>query len=324
MLRLFILIFFCTCCINSFAASSDTLQVISKNDKWVIAHKVQKGETLFMLARRYHVPPAMLADANHINYQAALPVDSDIFIPLGAFNQLSSMPANASDARPLIYTTGEKDFLFRISRYAGVHQRVMQQWNNLQGNTVEPGTNLFVGWMLYDASMPAEMTETKPAPKQETTNVFVQKPVQQTETAKPAEQPGVKKLADGTIVIQMPKEVPPPDTLTVEEKAYMSETNNEQFLAKESGTAVFVDMKGTGKTKNFDFYYVFHSAARRGTIIKVFNPGTGQKVFAKVLGPIPNTRQYHNAIIGISSESKKQLGISTSENKAWCELSYAP
>jgi hypothetical protein len=56
-------------------------------------------------------------------------------------------------------------------------------------------------------------------------------------------------------------------------------------------------------------------------VVKVFNPGSGKTIYVKVLGPLPDTKLYANSIIGISSGAKEALGVT--DNRTWCELSYA-
>ena len=120
--------------------------------------------------------------------------------------------------------------------------------------------------------------------------------------------------ADTIIRIKMK----PVDTLTPEEKIYMEQTHNEADVTEEKGSAVFFG-KG-GKIKGTDMYYGFHNTAPKGTIIKVYNPGTDRTVYVKVLSVIPGTKQYHNSIIGISAGAMEELG--TIQERVWCELSY--
>ena len=75
-------------------------------------------------------------------------------------------------------------------------------------------------------------------------------------------------------------------------------------------------MKGT------EMYFALHGTAPKGTIIKVYNPGTDKQVFVKVIGTLPGTKQYYNSIIGIAGGAKDVLGVT--DEKAWCELKYAP
>jgi LysM repeat protein len=110
---------------------------------------------------------------------------------------------------------------------------------------------------------------------------------------------------------------PGPDTLSVDQHAYLSQTGNESNLTEEKGSAVFYG--GVGRPNGP--YYAFHNGTSRGTIIKVFNPGNGKTIYVKVMGPLPNTKQYYNATIGISGTAKDALGVT--DSKAWCELKFA-
>ncbi len=277
------------------------LTTIHKN-KLVVVHKVKSGETLFMLARRYHVPPAMLADANGLNYQSGL--GKIVYIPLGAYNRKKVVPSNLSQARPLYYKAGRFDNLYIIAKYASVKQKVIQGWNNMADNKISEGQLLKVGWVLYDATqLPFARKDTS----QNVTGNNVNNTVKTVVTNRFGQ-------ADTIITIKAP------DTLSKIEKKYLSQTSDETLIIEEKGSAVFFEMPV--KSSSNKVYYAFHNKAPRGAVIKVVNPGTNKKVFVKVLGNVPNTKQYYNALIGISENAKKELGIT--ENKAWCELTYWP
>lgn len=275
-------------------ADGKLLTIVRKN-KLVIAHKVKSGETLFMLARRYHVPPAMLADANGLNYQSSL--GKTLYIPLGAYNRLKVLPSNLSEARTLYYKVGRYDNLFIVARYVGVKQKVLQGWNAMTDNKVKDGQLLKVGWVLFDDTQ-------KPFAKKDSSGKTIVNKDGST----------IAKLGDGVTVITLK----PKDTLSKIHRRYVNQTSNETVVAEDKGSAVFFPMS----VKNAKIHYAFHNKATRGTIIKVVNPGTNMHIFAKVLGPVPQTKQYYNAVIGISETAKKELGIT--EDKAWCELYYSP
>ena len=86
---------------------------------------------------------------------------------------------------------------------------------------------------------------------------------------------------------------------------------------KETGTVVFFDM---GKTPDKTIY-AFHNTAPKGSVIRVYNPGTGAVIFAKVLGPLPGIKLYHGAIMGVSSNAKNKLSLG--DSRAWCQLEFA-
>lgn len=280
----------------------DTLEVIFHDDKWVIVHSAAQGDNVFKLARKYHVPVNMLAAANDITFQTEIEPGKLIYIPFGAFNQAKEVSGYRLDVRPVRYQVRKYDNLYRLAHLAGVQQKQMQKWNGMPDNYIEEGMVLFAGWVLYDVSNgpiadTVEVNEHKPAGNQGTTT----------------KKGGVEE----TVIIVRKSYL---DTLPEVERMYLSQTKNEQVVNEEKGSAVFFENKG--KLQNSSVTYAFHNTASRGTIIKVYNPGTDKTAFVKVLGPIPDAKMYHNAVIGIGSSVKEKLMIT--EDKAWVELKYAP
>src|SRR4051812_13729760 len=103
MYRLLFVTLLCLCSFVPFAQKRQGLSLTVHEDKWMVKHRAAHGETLFLLSRRYHVPPAMLADANGLNIGSNIEADSIIFIPLGPFNYLSMAPASAGEAKAIYY-----------------------------------------------------------------------------------------------------------------------------------------------------------------------------------------------------------------------------
>jgi hypothetical protein len=103
------------------------------------------------------------------------------------------------------------------------------------------------------------------------------------------------------------------------EQAFQDQTAGGTMVTTEKGAAAFFPAGG-GTIKGV--HYAFHNSAPRGSVARVHNPGTGRTVYVKVLGPMPNTKQYAGAIIGVSGAAKAQLGV-RGDARAWCEVSYA-
>lgn len=293
----------------------DSLQMVFHNDKWAIEHRVAEDENLFMLARRYHVPPALLADLNGIDFQTSLNAGSIIYIPFGGYNQAKNVSANRFDTRPLYYIVGKYDNLFRLAHLAGVQQRTLQEWNAMPDNYIEEGKRLFVGWVLFDMTKEpiADTVSVTPVSKNKTqvTHKNANRiQGQTTRTTTNSKGQTVVEIVVGNMY----------DTLPEIEKTYQAQTNKEEMVYEEKGTAIFYENRG--KIKSNTTFFAFHNTAKPGTIIKVYNPGTDKTVFVKVLGPIPNTKQYHNSVIGISNGAKEVLMVT--EDRAWCELKFAP
>lgn len=295
----------------------DTLQVVFHDDKWAIAHKIKPQEDIFMISRKYHVPPALLADLNGINFQTQLQHGALLYVPYGPYNQAKAVKGNRPDVRPLYYMVRKYDNLFRLAHLAGVKQKTLQGWNGMTDNYIEEGMRLFVGWVLYEKKV-----------KRTSKNVVVNK--KEGAGAQNNNMPDVRPKDYGntttkTVTNEKGEEVIVItrnlfDTLPPIQKKYMAQTQNEQVVNEEKGTAVFYTNKG--KIAGAGVYFAFHNTASPGTIIKVHNPGTDKTVYVKVLGPLPNAKLYHNSVIGISDGAKEELLVE--EDKAWCELTYSP
>lgn len=323
MVRLYFSVFLlCVLSVSAFSQERDSLTVIPTVDGWTVHHRVQKGETIFMLARRYHVPPAILAEVNGLTYQDGLKDRATVIVPVGSYNLQTVAPK--AESRPLYYRVKGDDNLYRVARQAQVPQKTLQSWNNLPEPTVTAGKTLLVGWLLIDASQAVSTT----------TNNVVTTPAVIPAT-KPA-QNAIKPVQNTTVI---PKSAPPPSPVTIVqqptaiidtvqnvdtlvakpaeglEQQYIDQTAEGANVVTETGTAAFFPSSGKGPL------YAFHNMAPRGSIIKVHNPGTDQTVYVKVLGPLPGTKQYANAIIGISGAARAALGVK--DSRAWCELSYA-
>ncbi len=274
-------------CPDARPQQKDGLIAVPVNDGLAIVHKVWEGETIFTIAALYHTPPAVLADANGLSYrEEAIQAKEELLVPVGVYNQLTNNPGDPQRARPLYYQVRPEDDLYRVSWRSNISPNKLKHWNKLQDGKAVAGKYMLVGWVAYDT------THLSPAARQHM-----------------------------NAAVLPPDITNPPTTATVPvatlEDLYQKQVQDGQNLITERGTAVFFRMPV--KSSSGDFY-AFHNTAPKGTVIRIRNPGTGRVTYVKVLGPLPNTRQYHNAIIGISDRAKSQLGVR--ENKMWSELSY--
>ncbi len=285
------------------ASAQDTLWVKQKEGHPYLLHRVQSGETLFLLSRKYSVPPAALADLNGVGYQDGLPSGTKFRIPVDQYNFIRI--ESVVKSRPIFYRAGEEDDLRSISRMFNVPQSAIQRWNSMSNPDIEAGDVLQVGWVAYDkAQAPFSAPDTtKAAP------VAVVSKTSATTTTKPV-------LSKATI----PSKTTPVNDTAEEESAF--EQLYEQQTAgvsqnEESGAAVFYPLR----TKAAEgVYYAFHNTALRGTILKVTNPASGTTIYAKVIGTIPNLKEYHNAIIGLSNNAVQTL--KATDRRMFCKIKY--
>lgn len=307
----------------SLYAQTDSLFVYPRGNNFVIIYKVQNGETVFTLSRRFHVPPAVLADANGITYQSGIANNSLIIVPLAVYNYQKEQPANMNESRALYYRVRDEDDLHKVSKYADVSQHQIQEWNQLRSNTVRGGQTLLVGWVLFDATgmMPVKKNT---APPTATNNVTTPTPqVQKNNLNQNTVQQVIKNKDGSTTIILVPAEVSKPiDSLYITSpfgKLYLQQTDSGTKVDSDKGPAVFFDTKMNLSTNTF---YAFHNTIPRGTVIKVYVPNAQKSILVKVIGTIPDTKQYYNCSIAINKLAKEMLGIH--EDKTWCEFWFAP
>jgi LysM repeat protein len=283
--------------------AQDTLWVKQKEGKPYLLHKVKNGETLFLLSKRYAVPPAILADINKVNYQDGLPTGSKFRIPIDNYNFIRI--ESVVKSKPIYFRVGEEDDLRSISRMFNVAQSAIQRWNNLASPDIETDKILQVGWIAYDNTQ---------VPFAENTVPVVNSPVKATTLPKTGT---VKKISDTL----MNKSVKAADTNSVAEPSAFEQLYYQQTagvsVTEESGAAVFYPLKtkaGPG------VYYALHNTAIKGSILKLMNPANGKIIYAKVIGTLPNLKEYHNAIVGLSSNAISAMGAR--DQRMFCKLKY--
>lgn len=280
----------------------DTLWVKQKEGKPYLLHRVKNGETLFMLAKRYAVPPAVLADLNQVNYQDGLPTGSTFRIPIDNYNFIRI--ESVIKSKPIFFRAGEEDDLRSISRMFNVAQSAIQRWNNLVTPDMETGKILQVGWIAFDSTQ---------APFSPSTPV-----VSSAASTVPLPKPGIiKKTTDtpGNKSIKIP-DTDSANTPSSFEELYYQQTTGASII-EESGAAVFYPLKtkaGPG------VFYAFHDTAIRGSILKIMNPANGKIIYAKVIGTLPKLKEYHNAIVGLSSNAINAVGAR--DQRMFCKLKY--
>ncbi|MBS1584286.1 MAG: LysM peptidoglycan-binding domain-containing protein [Bacteroidetes bacterium] len=339
MFRILSAAFLCLCFFSASAQDDDSLFVSIKSKSWVLPYTTGNNETVFAVARRFHVPPAVLASINNVDAKGSFPSHSHITVPIAAYNFLREKGYDMTDALPLYYVVTENDDLQRISHLSGVSQQVMERWNRLPDNNIYIGSHMFIGWILYDATSGtrgvitsydddrraspqaktnrslAESTNRKPNPELEWSAAEQRQDSRAHVQMAPEEKQNSnesKPWHDTVIVIKKKQDT----TLNPFEQLYLTQTGNGVNATVEKGSVAFFNSAGTAQ----HVYYAMHNELERGVILKVYNPGDNKTVYAKVIGPLPATKQYYNCIMALSSNAKEELGLK--EDKAWCEVSH--
>jgi membrane-bound lytic murein transglycosylase D len=103
-------------------------------DKWISwhRHRVEPGETLASVAKKYRVAPAAIADANNIERTAALEPGTKLTIP-------ATQPATETKRLLVSYRVRRGDTLLGIADRFNVDSEDVRRWNRLRSNRVSRG-----------------------------------------------------------------------------------------------------------------------------------------------------------------------------------------
>ena len=102
-------------------------------DKWVSwrRHRIETGETLTSIAKKYHVTAAAISEANNMDGHAALDVGEKLIIP--------AAPPAESKSRLVRYRVRRGDTLGGIADRFSVPTESVRRWNHMKTNHVSRG-----------------------------------------------------------------------------------------------------------------------------------------------------------------------------------------
>jgi membrane-bound lytic murein transglycosylase D len=130
-------------------------------DKWVSwrRHRVEAGETLTSIARKYHVTPAAIGAANGLEHRAALDPGEKLIIPATA--------PQAETKRHLVsYRVRKGDTFLGIADRFSVEADDLRKWNRLKSNHVSRGMVLRI--YTFGSAPEAKTAHARAKPKKGT------------------------------------------------------------------------------------------------------------------------------------------------------------
>ncbi len=102
-------------------------------DKWVSwrRHRIEAGETLTSIAKKYRVTPVAISEANNMDRHAALDVGEKLIIP--------AAPSAESKRRLVRYRVRKGDTLGGVADRFSVPTEDVRKWNHMKTNRVSRG-----------------------------------------------------------------------------------------------------------------------------------------------------------------------------------------
>ena len=301
----------------------DSIGIEKNGQQIIVLHKVDQGETLFSISRRYGVGVQDIKKSNP--GLDVLKIGQVVKVPLPVIKET---PANAT-----AHTVAQSETLFSISRKYGVSVDEIKKWNKLDD------TGLDIGQILMIYEKPTEgKTESKTDYKGKVTHTVESGETLYSISKKyNVEIDQIKawnNLTENTLslgqVIVVGMDSKPAETATVTEttneyteievekgtqESAKSETKFEKVV--ESGLAEVIE--GTENTRK---YLALHKTAPVGTIMQVKNEMNGLSVFVRVRGQLPDNADNEMLILKLSEKAYQKLGAV--DKRFRVELVYSP
>jgi LysM repeat protein len=287
------------------AAPADSIGQEFRGGQRYVRHRVAQGETMYALARRYHVSVELITGANP-QLKNGLAIGEVVLVPRPGAGRPAAAPATAttpaptktpaaSGSAPARYTVAKGETLFGIARRFSLSPAELIQLNHLpDGGTVRVGQELLLRAAGGDAA-PVAAAPARPS-----------------ETPTPTPTPRINPNAPAQIAtITTAKEADAPPVERAPTRASEVVTR-----VTESGIAATIAGSGTDK------YLALHKTAPVGTIMQVRNQMNGQSVYVRVIGELPDTGENSNMLVRLSPRAVQKLG--TNDAKFRVETSYVP
>lgn len=276
-----------------YAMPQDSIGVRYVNGQKCIVHEVEKKQTLYAISKKYNVKVDDIIKWN------SLPNDK---IKKGQHLYIMVKTANdkpkEKEEKATYHVVQSGEGLWSISKKYDVTINDIKEWNDLEGDAINVGQKLRV-------VPPEEVKKEKEKNREskfhkveagETLYSIARTYDMSVEELKNLNSLESNELNIGQLLIvkqeKGKKPVEKQETLPV----------NSFSKIKEEGIATLVDRAEYNDTK---FSYCLHKSAPVGTIIKIMNEATGEYMYAKVMGSLPNDSA---SVIKVNQTVMKKIG----------------
>ena len=132
-------------------------------------HRVQPGDTLQSIARKYHVSSEAIAEANNLP-DDEVRAEAKLIIPVATAHNKETVSAEAGgySKQATVYKVRKGDTLASIADDYGVPGEKIRRWNHLTGSAVKPGRTLRIYKPVAgdeNVSASTRTRRTKPSPE---------------------------------------------------------------------------------------------------------------------------------------------------------------
>ena len=111
---------------------------------WWRYHKVEAGDTLASVARRYRTSRPAIAQANSLDVDQDLTADSQLIIPIAPGKHAANEDVASYSRRATVYRVHKGDTVQTVADNFGVSAAMVRRWNHLKGDSVRGRRVLYV------------------------------------------------------------------------------------------------------------------------------------------------------------------------------------
>ena len=335
----FSLLIICLSCLVSpsatLANAMDSLRIETRDGSNYIVHKVDKGETLYSLARRYKVSVSKIQKANKSN--SGLAIGQILYVPYSG--SIPHSPSLTSSGRTHAVKPGET--LYSISRAYSISVTDIRNWNNLTSN------NLEIGQILVVSNKAKDVRTSKPGPKKQSKNdqpnyhvVSKGETLYSISRKYSVDVTDIKKwnsLSSNSLEIGDKLKISANQSSSIQKSIDADQAASDAIPVKTEKIEVNnssdnlsgidpIEEEGFAAPIDEDLdtqkYLCLHKSAPVGTIIKLKNEMNNSIAFVRVVGKLPDTGVNKNILIRVSKPAYEQLG--GIDNKFPIVASYIP
>ncbi|MGB3619471.1 MAG: LysM peptidoglycan-binding domain-containing protein [Catalinimonas sp.] len=332
--------------------AEDSIGVERKNGRTYVLHRIEAGETLYAVARRYNATVTDLRDANP-GTTGTLKVGQVLRVPLP-----EPVAPTSADARRHRVAAGQT--LFAISRQYNVTVEELRRWNGLADNELAAGQTLVVSAPAADrpldltpAAPPPATDPTKAAPKYhrvragetlyavageygvEVADLRRWNGLQNNEIAA-GQTLAVSAVASRATPTPPPAVTPPPRAAELRTATSTTTAPSAADKPAYEGQVTRRTVNVTGHDKVIEMglaevidnipetskYLALHRTAPVGTILQIKNERNGRTVFVRVIGRLPDTGNTDKVVVRISQKAFDRL--EARDRRFLVEVSYIP
>jgi LysM repeat protein len=310
----------------------DSVGIEKKDGKVFILHKVEPKETFYSISKRYAVT---VDDIKKYNQEAAagLKIGQTIMVPTKvkmASVQKEETRKNSPESRgPKTHNVVPKETLFSISKKYNVSIDELKNANPEIASGLKIGQVItipgkgskegYAGQMVKEDKKTEDKKQAEKEKKDKKSEEKVEKKEEKKEKNTEEKKEEKKKEEKVTEVKEKEKEIKKKDKdkedISGLQISSITTTVGGYTKISETGMGELMENGDTQK------YLAFHKTAPVGTIIQVVNQANNQKIFVKVIGPIPNGTNA-NVVIQMTAKAFERLATSSSEKQIKTEISY--